>query len=87
MLADSFVAGRGEDVSGAGIVYVDANPEDRPGAIVVTGNYSQDGQNWIAHLVFRKGAQRLQQSVTANRELLAQKVLEAIELAAAGQLK
>jgi hypothetical protein len=68
--------------SGAKMVYVDANPEDRPGAIVVGGVYRRDGQNCTINLVFRKGDKRIQQTVTAAPDALAAQVMSAIESAA-----
>jgi len=80
LLAGSFAASKGTRSSAAtGMVYIDANAEDRPGAIVVSGVSSKDGDSVTVNLVIRKGVKRVHQSVTAVTDALSAKVLETIE--------
>ena len=54
----SYVAGRGDT---RGVVYVDVNPEDRPGAIEVSGLYTVMGPTVKLHLVLSKNAELYRQ--------------------------
>lgn len=68
LAAASFVAGRGNE---AAVVYVDVSSEDRPGAVVVSGGYTMQGEKVTLHLVLRRGDRRTEATLADDKSRIA----------------